>query len=396
MGASILQMPVSGYGREPAGMSVTILPDPLVLRPRSMRVVRQTIRFCTSQDGVRLAFGVHGDGPPLVRVATWLTHLQYDWDSPLWRHWLDGLAAGRTLVRYDERGSGLSDRDVSRISLDAWVDDLEAVVDAAGLEQFSLLGLSNGGAIAVAYAVRHPERVSNLVLCGAFAQGRLRRDPSSDARAEADALLAMIRTGWGRANPAFRRAFTTLFVPDATHEQMGWFDELQRISATPETAALMRLAREEIDITDLVPQVVTPTLAFHAHDDAAVPFEQGRALASGIPRARFVPLDGRNHILLADEPAWEVFLRELDAFVPRRSSDDDIADELLTARETEVLEHVAAGMTNDMIARELFVSVRTVERHLGNMYRKLGLHGKSGRAAIAARAASLIHTHPES
>jgi pimeloyl-ACP methyl ester carboxylesterase/DNA-binding CsgD family transcriptional regulator len=321
--------------------------------------------------------------------------LQYDWDSSLWRHWLDGLAAGRTLVRYDERGSGLSDRDVTRFSVDAWVEDLEAVVDAAELERFSLLGLSNAGAVAIAYAVRHPERVSHLVLCGAFAQGRLRRDPSSSARAEADALLAMIRAGWGQDNPVFRRAFTTLFVPGATPEQMGWFDELQRISATAETAALLRLAREEIDVTDLVGRVVTPTLALHAQDDAAVPFEQGRAVASAIPGARFVPLEGRNHILLADEPAWGTFLRELIAFVPSRNSDDDIAGELLTERETKVLGHVAAGMTNEAIAQELFVSVRTVERHMGNMYRKLGLHGKSGRAAIAARASELIHDRPD-
>jgi len=357
--------------------------------------MRQTIRFCSSADGVGLAFGVHGRGPPLVRVATWLTHLQYDWDSPLWRHWLDGLAEGRTLVRYDERGSGLSDRDVTDFSLDAWVADLEAVVDAAGLERFSLLGLSNGGAVAIAYAVRHPERVSHLVLCGAFSQGRLRRDPSSKARGEAEALLAMIRAGWGRANPAFRRAFTTLFVPDATHEQMEWFDELQRISATPETAALLRLAREEIDVTDLVGQVVTPTLVLHAQDDAAVPFEQGRGIASAIPDARFVPVPGRNHILLADEPAWELFLRELNAFLPGLPGDGDVGDDLLTARETEILRCVAAGMTNEAIAQQLFVSVRTVERHMGNMYRKLGLHGKSGRAAIAARAASLIQDHPD-
>lgn len=359
-----------------------------------MRVVSQTVRFCTSPDGVRLGYAMHGGGPPLVRVATWLTHLQYDWDSPLWRHWLDGLADGRTLVRYDERGSGLSDRDVTRVSLDAWVEDLETVVDAAGLERFSLLGLSNGGAVAIAYAVRHPDRVSHLVLCGAFAQGRLRRDPSSSARAEAEALVSMIRAGWGRANPAFRRAFTTLFVPDATHEQMQWFDELQRISATAETAALMRLAREELDVADLVARVAVPTLVLHAQDDAAVPFEQGRGLASLIPGARFVPLEGRNHILLADEPAWQVFLQELNAFLPGLPSDAGVHGDLLTARELEILRCVAAGMSNDAIAEQLFVSSRTVERHLGNMYGKLGVRGKSARAAIAARAASLLRDPP--
>jgi pimeloyl-ACP methyl ester carboxylesterase/DNA-binding CsgD family transcriptional regulator len=323
-----------------------------------------------------------------------MTHLQYDWDSPLWHHWLVALAEGRTLVRYDERGSGVSDRDVKRFSMDAWVEDLEAVVDAAGLERFSLLGLSNGGAVAIAYAVRHPERVSHVVLCGGLARGRLRRDPSSRARAEAEAMLSLIRIGWGQANPAFRRIFTTLFVPEATQEQMTWFDEMQRISAAPETAALMRLAREEVDVTALLAHVVTPTLVMHAQDDAAVPFEQGRELASAIPDARFVPLEGRNHILLADEPAWAVFLRELNAFLPTLPS-DDVTDAMLIPRETEILRCVATGMTNQEIAEKLFVSVRTVERHMGNMYDKLGLRGRSARAAIAARATSLIHGRPD-
>ncbi len=316
-----------------------------------------------------------------------MTHLQYDRDSPLWRHWLDALAEGRTLIRYDERGSGVSDRDVSRFSVDAWVEDLEAVVDAAELERFSLLGLSNGGAVAIAYAARHPERVSHLALCGAFARGRLRREPT--ARVEAEAMLSLIRIGWGQANPAFRRIFTTLFVPHATPEQMLWFDEMQRISAAPETAALMRLAREEVDITDLLPQVLTPTLVMHAQDDAAVPFEQGREVASSIPDARFVPLEGQNHILLADEPAGAVFLHELNTFLPTLRPDHG-TEGVLTAREAEILECVAAGMTNQAIAEQLFVSVRTVERHMGNMYEKFGLRGSSSRAAIAARAASLI------
>lgn len=207
-------------------------------------------------------------------------------------------------------------------------------------------------------------------------------------------MLSLIRIGWGQANPAFRRIFTTLFVPDATQEQMTWFDEMQRISAAPETAALMRLAREEIDVTDLLAHVGTPTLVMHAQDDAAVPFEQGRELASAIPDARFVPLEGRNHILLPDEPAWVEFLRQLNDFLPTLPS-DTAADEVLTPRETEILRCVAAGMSNQAIAEKLFVSVRTVERHMGNMYEKLGLRGRSGRAAIAARAASLIRGRSE-
>jgi pimeloyl-ACP methyl ester carboxylesterase len=248
-----------------------------------------------------------------VRASTWLTHLEFDWQSPLWRHWLQGLADGRTVVRYDERGCGLSDRDVEDLSLKAWMGDLETVVDAANLDRFALLGISHGGPVAVAYAVRHPERVSHLVLYGTYARGRLRRGLRE--RQEAEAMIAMVRAGWGRNAPAFRRAFTTVFVPEATREQMRWFDELQRISSSPETAARIRLARNDLDVTDLARQVTVPTLVLHARDDLVVPFAAGRLLASLIPAARFVPLEGRNHILLADEPAWPVFLRELQVFL---------------------------------------------------------------------------------
>jgi len=349
----------------------------------------QTVRFCSSADGTRIAYGAHGNGPPLVRVATWLTHLEYDWESPLWRHWLTTLADGRTLVRYDQRGCGLSERDVTRFSIDTWVEDLEAVVDAAGLDRFALLGLSNAAPVAVAYAARHPDRVSHLVLCGGFAQGRLAQDRSPQARAEVEAFASLIREGWGGANPAFRRFFTALFVPDATHEQMTWLDEMQRISLSAETAALIRIARDEVDVAGLHDRVGTPTLVMHAKDDAAVPFEQGLMLASSIADSQFVPLASRNHILLADEPAWPAFIRELNTFVPTRPN-AAATEELLTQRELEILRCVADGMTNQAIAEALFLSVRTVERHLGNMYIKLGLRGRSGRAAIAARAAALL------
>jgi pimeloyl-ACP methyl ester carboxylesterase len=228
------------------------------------------------------------------------------------------LADGRTVVRYDERGCGLSDRDVEDLSLEAWMGDLETVVDAANLDRFALLGISHGGPVAVAYSVRHPERVSHLVLYGTYARGRLRRGPSE--RQEAEAMIAMVRAGWGRNAPAFRRAFTTMFVPGATSEQMSWFDELQRISSSPETAARIRLSRNDLDVTDLARQVTVPTLVLHARDDLVVPFAEGRLLASLIPSARFVPLEGRNHILLADEPAWPLFLRELHGFLANSQS----------------------------------------------------------------------------
>jgi class 3 adenylate cyclase/pimeloyl-ACP methyl ester carboxylesterase len=286
--------------------------------PRPLAPVEQQVRFCTAPDGVRLAFATHGHGPPLVRASTWLTHLEFDWQSPLWRHWLEGLAEGHTLVRYDERGCGLSDREVEELSLEAWVSDLEAVVDAANLDRFALLGISHGGPVAVAYSVRHPERVSHLVLYGTYARGRLRRGLRE--REEADAMIAMVRAGWGRNAPAFRRTFTTMFVPGATPEQMSWFDELQRISSSPEIAARIRLSRNDLDVADLARQVTVPTLVLHAKDDLVVPFTEGRLLASLIPSARFVPLEGRNHILLADEPAWPVFLRELHVFLTASQS----------------------------------------------------------------------------
>jgi pimeloyl-ACP methyl ester carboxylesterase len=279
-----------------------------------MAAVAQHIRFCTAPDGVRLAFATHGQGPPLVRASTWLTHLEFDWHGLLWRHWLEGLADGHTVVRYDERGCGLSDRDVEALSLEAWVSDLETVVDAANLDRFPLLGVSQGGPVAVAYAVRHPERVSHLVLCGTYARGRFKRGVQLE-RQEAELLISMVRAGWGRGAPAFRRAFTMMFIPGATPEQMSWFDELQRISTSPETAARIRLSRGKLDVADLARRVTVPTLVLHARDDLVVPFAEGRLLASLIPSAQFVPLEGRNHILLADEPAWPIFLTELHGFL---------------------------------------------------------------------------------
>lgn len=192
----------------------------------------QRIRFCASRDGVRIAYAVHGKGPPLVRTATWLTHLEFDWESPVWRHWLTELGATHAVVRYDERGCGLSDRDVGDLSLDAWTGDLEAVTEAAGFQRFALLGISQGGPVAIAFAARHPDRVSHLILYGTYARGRNRRDPTSEQREEADTLASLAKIGWGRANPAFRRVFTNLFIPEATEEQMRWFDDLQRTSTS--------------------------------------------------------------------------------------------------------------------------------------------------------------------
>jgi pimeloyl-ACP methyl ester carboxylesterase/DNA-binding CsgD family transcriptional regulator len=346
--------------------------------------LEQRIRFCTTPDHVRLAYAAHGSGPPLVKAANWLTHLEFDWQSPVWRHWMQELASGHTLVRYDERGCGLSDREPEGLSFETWLLDLETVVDAAGLDRFALLGISQGGPIAIAYAVRHPERVTHLILYGSYARGRLMRDPSASAREEAETLLSLIRVGWGSSNPAFRRVFAELFLPNGTPEQLEWFDDLARTTTSPEMAERLERAWYGIDVTSLLRGVAVPTLVAHARDDAMIPFSEGRLLASAIPGAGFLPLDGENHILLADEPAWPAFLDGVRSFLGSGTPATDGLSEL-SARELQVLELVAEGRSNDEIAERLVLSVRTVERHLTNIYAKLRISGKAARAAAAAR-----------
>jgi pimeloyl-ACP methyl ester carboxylesterase/DNA-binding winged helix-turn-helix (wHTH) protein len=275
----------------------------------------QRIRFCTAADGARIAYATSGTGPPLVKPANWMTHVEFDWESPVWRHWLRELSRTHMLVRYDERGSGLSDHDAADLSFEAWVRDLETVVDAMRLERFPLLGISQGCAVAIAYAVRHPERVTRLVLYGGYAEGAYTRSRSEEQRAEAELIMRQLVLGWGRDNPAFRLFFAGRFLPDGTPEQMQWFSELQRISTTPEIAVRLRHTAATIDVRDLAPLVRAPTLVLHANGDAAIPFDQGRQLAALIPDARFVSLESRNHILLEDEPAWGRFCEEVRGFL---------------------------------------------------------------------------------
>jgi pimeloyl-ACP methyl ester carboxylesterase/DNA-binding CsgD family transcriptional regulator len=347
----------------------------------------QRIGFCTSPDDVRLAYAAHGHGPPIVKAPNWLTHLDHDWRSPVWRHWLEGLGERNTVIRHDERGCGLSDREAGDFALDRSVADLETVVDAAGLDRFTLLGISQGAAIAIAYAVRHPDRVSRLILYGGYVRGRRLRGDAQ--REESDLLQALIRVGWGSKHVAFRRAFTMLFLPGGCPEQLEWFDELARVSASPEVAARLRAARDRLDVRQLAPQLRVPTLVMHARDDALVPFDEGRLMATLIPGARFTSLESQNHVLLEDEPAWAAFMAELHGFLgdaepePARPLPGD-----LSSREEQVLALVARGLSNDLIAARLCLSVRTVERHLSNTYSKLGISGKAARAAAAARFAT--------
>ena len=351
--------------------------------------MEQQIRFCAARDGARLAYASHGSGPPIVKAPNWLTHVEFDWKSPLWRPWLEALGETNRVIRYDERGAGLSDWEVEDFSLGAWVADLEAVVEAAGVDRFTLLGLSQGAQIAIAYAVRHPERVSHLVVCGGYLGGEQLAAPEQE---RSDALDSLIRIGWGQANPVFRHVFTTLLVPDATSQVMDWVDELQRVSTSPENALRFRECFRTIDVTELASQVMAPTIVFHSRDDEMVSFAEGRRLATAVPNARFVPLEGRNHVFLTEEPAWEVFLAEFRGFlgVSARRSSSELAG--LTGRELQVLELVADGLTNEEIAIRLYLSTRTVERHLSNVYKKLGLSGKAARAAVAARVSQLSGT----
>jgi pimeloyl-ACP methyl ester carboxylesterase/DNA-binding winged helix-turn-helix (wHTH) protein len=276
--------------------------------------MQQKVQFCTASDGVRIAYALAGQGLPLVKAANWLNHLEYDWQSPIWRHLLHALAAEYQLIRYDERGNGLSDWDVEDISFEAFVRDLESVVDATGLKRFALLGISQGCAVSIAYAVRHPERVSHLVLYGGYSRGRRMRGSSAEVET-ADATLTLMRLGWGQENPAFRHIFTSLFIPGGTVEQMKWFDDLQRVTTSAENAVRIRSAMNNIDISELLKQVTVPTLVMHCHDDAVVPFEEGRMMAAHISGARFVALEGFNHLILPGEPALGRFLDAIRAFL---------------------------------------------------------------------------------
>jgi pimeloyl-ACP methyl ester carboxylesterase len=278
------------------------------------QTLRQVIRFCTAADGARIAYSTVGDGPPLVKAANWLNHLEHEWESPVWKHWVADLSQHHVFVRYDERGCGLSDWNVPDFSFDAWVRDLETVVDALGVERFALLGISQGGAVAVAYAARHPDRVSHLILYCAHARGWQHRGTAHELEAY-EALTQLVRLGWGKNHPAFRQMFTTRFIPDAGPEEMEWFNDLQRITASPENAARFMDQFASVDVRPLLADIVVPTIVFHCQEDGVVPFNEGRLLAAGIRGAKFVPLPSRNHLVLAHEPAWQILLRELGEFL---------------------------------------------------------------------------------
>lgn len=347
----------------------------------SITLATQQVRFCRGRDGARLAYARHGSGPPLLINSCWLSHLEYDWHSPVWRHFLTEWGEIASVIRYDERGFGLSDWDVEDFSLEARLADLEAVVDAAGLERFALMGMSGGAPVAIAYAAQHPERVTRLILNGGVLVGCF---GNAVDQAEEDAFLAMIRAGWARQDGMFRRVFTSMFIPDATDEQKTWLDDLQRMSTSPQNAIASRKARAEIDVTGALELIDAETLILHSRGDRAASFTWAREMAARIPNARLVPLESDNHILLSDEPAWQVYRTEMRDFLKPEHEHHNTAPKL-SPREREILAEVARGMENSEIAHQLSLSARTVERHLQNIYAKLGVTGRSARAAAVAR-----------
>jgi pimeloyl-ACP methyl ester carboxylesterase/DNA-binding CsgD family transcriptional regulator len=354
---------------------------------------RQEIRFTRGRDGTRLAFAEHGTGPPLIVVSCWLSHLRHDWESPVWRHFLRDIGEISTVVRYDERGFGMSDWNVTDFSVAARLADLEAIVDTLGLERVVLLGMSDGSSIAMLYAARHPERVSRLVLYGTVCGERVVFE--GERLLEEQTYQGLIRLGWAGADPRFRRVFTQAFIPDATEEQMRWFDELQRQSTSTDNYLAARAARYREDITGEIQKIQAPTLILHAVGDRLKTFDNATEVASLIRESRLVPLESRNHILLEDEPAWQAFMAEVRSFMePERASwlrsaraagtADARPLESLSGRELDVLRLAADGLANTAIAGSLGLSPRTVERHLSNAYAKLGLVGKPARAAAVA------------
>jgi pimeloyl-ACP methyl ester carboxylesterase/DNA-binding CsgD family transcriptional regulator len=353
--------------------------------------MEQEIGFCTTRDGVRIAYATIGRGPVLVKAPNWLTHLEYEWQSPVWRHWWEELARDYTVVRFDQRGSGLSDWNIPEATYDSWVSDLEAVVEATAVDKFALLGISQGGAVAVEYTVRHPEKVTRLILYGAYARGSLARGRSME---EHRALVTLTREGWGRDNAAYRQLFTSQFMPGATAEQMNWFNELQRVSTSGDNAARVQEIGSNMNILDRLPLVRTATMVLHARGDARVPFSEGRLLSSLIRGACLVELDSPNHLTLADEPAWDKLIANVRHFMatgvplPEQPHQTEMPSNVaqLTTREIEVLRLIAEGRSNQEIAQELVISINTVTNHVKNIL------GKTG-AANRTEAASFAHRH---
>lgn len=359
--------------------------------------MKQTIRFSTTSDGVRLAYAVSGDGPPLVMSQTWLTHLEYQWRSLAWRPWLDIFSREHNLLRHDSRGCGLSDRDVGDVSFETWVRDLECVIEAAEYRRFALAGTCGGGPIAIEYAARHPERVTHLVLYGTYARGQLRRTELPKEVEKARMLLDLTRFGWGQENHAFLQVWASRFQPGGSLDHLrSWCDQ-QRAATSAETAIRLIQVAWNVDVREAARKIKCPVLIVHPERDVVVPIEEGRSLASLIPDSRFVSLDSENHMLLADEPAWAQVYSEVSDFLTEPGGDPTATAPAsrmtlplddLTPRERAVLEGIAQGRDNAQIAGSLQLSEKTVRNHITRVFDKIGVEHRY-QAIVLARDAGL-------
>jgi len=347
---------------------------------------RQKIRFCASADGTRIAYAICGSGPPLLWVQLWTHHLEFDWDSPVWGPWLSLLSRHHTVIRYDWRGCGLSDRERVQFSFDKYVADLDAVIAAAGLDRFMLFGMSgSGGAIAMCYAVNHPGRATHLILCGCNTRGPLGENPTAEQEAETQARLKVFELGWHNENPGYGQFFASMHIPDATIEQSRSYNDLLRRTTSPANAVSLMNTFNRINVQDVVPNVSCPTLVLHSRGDPIISFDQGRQLAAQIPGARFVPLESRNRIVLDTEPAWQQLVGALSDFLPKGSAEHGPLPILsdLTAREREILQVVAEGLDNHEIAARLDISEKTVRNHVSTIFSKLQIRSRAQAVALA-------------
>ena len=345
--------------------------------------LRQHVRYVRAPDGTRLAWAESGTGPIVVKAANWLTHLEYEWESPVWRHWIQFFSEHSRFVRYDERGCGMSEWQDDALSVGQWVGDLEAVIDAARpTGPVTLLGISQGAAACIEYAIRHPERVARIILYGGYARGALRRGTPMTQRAH-QAMIDLARADWGNDNPTFRQVFTSRFIPGGRPEHVQWFNDLCLKTTSGEIAARLFEARASVDVSASLGHVRTPTLVLHARGDEVVAVAEGRFLASGIAGAEFVELDSRNHVLLADEPAWPRFCEAVLSFLRQEAAPTNSVFAALSARERQVLALIADGLSNTEIAERLQISEKTVRNHASNLFDKLGVWSRAQAIVFA-------------
>jgi pimeloyl-ACP methyl ester carboxylesterase/DNA-binding CsgD family transcriptional regulator len=349
----------------------------------------QQIRFCQSRDGTRIAYTACGAGPPLLWLSHWVRHLDLDWECPVWRPWLSLLTRRHTLIRYDYRGCGLSDRQGVEFSIERHIEDAEAVVAAAGLESFTLLAQAGGGFMALPYAARHPKQVNRLILHGCQARGRLVRGMPAEAAKESEAVLKLLEFGWRTEGATYGQFFTTLHMPEASADRCRAYCDLLRLTTSPANAVELLRVFFEADVLETAARVRSPTLVLHAREDPIIPFDEGRLVASLIAGARFVPLESRNSILQETEPAWQPFVDAIDEFLPAPPKSGGSPSTLLgdlTAREHQVLELIAQGLDNGTIGLRLGISERTARNHVSTIFSKLGVN-KRAQAIVRAREA---------